>query len=188
MNPMRRNIHKIILVTAIALSVGLPDLSAHAATAENLNQDAVQALKGLYKNHPEVEQMARNSKAVLVFPRVIKAGLVFGGSYGEGVMTRDNKVTGYYNSVSASWGLQVGAESYGYAIFLMNDTALRYLENSHGWELGVGPTLVVVSEGIAKTLSTSTIKDDAYAFIFDQQGLMLSLSIEGTKISPIRKQ
>jgi lipid-binding SYLF domain-containing protein len=82
----------------------------------------------------------------------------------------------------------VGAESYGYAIFLMNDTALRYLENSHGWELGVGPTLVVVSEGIAKTLSTSTIKDDAYAFIFDQQGLMLSLSIEGTKISPIRKQ
>jgi lipid-binding SYLF domain-containing protein len=124
----------------------------------------------------------------LVFPNVIKAGLVFGGSYGEGVMTRNGKAPVYYNSVSASWGLQVGAESYGYAIFLMNDAALRYLDNSRGWELGVGPTLVVVNDGIAKNLSTSTIRDDAYAFVFDQQGLMLSLSIEGTKISQIHRQ
>jgi lipid-binding SYLF domain-containing protein len=188
MNTMRRNFHKILLVTAISLCVGLPNLPAYAANAEDLSQDAVQALQMLYRTHPEAEQLTRNSKAVLVFPKIIKAGMVFGGSYGEGVMTRNNKVTDYYNSVSASWGLQVGAESYGYAIFLMNDKALRYLESSHGWELGVGPTLVVVNEGIAKNLSTSTIKDDAYAYIFDQQGLMLSFSIEGTKISPIRKK
>jgi lipid-binding SYLF domain-containing protein len=70
----------------------------------------------------------------------------------------------------------------------MNDKALNYLQTSKGWELGVGPSVVMVNEGIAKNLSTSTVKDDAYAFIFDQQGLMASLSIEGTKISPIRKQ
>ena len=188
MNTVRRNVDKIILVSAIALSVGLPAVVAHAATAEDLNQDAKRSLQTLYRAHPEAEQLARRAKAVLVFPKVIKAGLVFGGSYGEGVMLKDSKVAGYYNSVSATWGLQVGAEAYGYAIFLMNDSALRYLENSRGWELGVGPNVVVVNEGLAKNISTTTIKDDAYAYLFDQQGLMLSLSIEGTKISPIRKQ
>lgn len=185
---LRRNCHKIILITAAALSLGLPTLQAQAATAEDLNQDAAQALKTLYKAHPESALLAKNAKAVLVFPKIIKAGLVFGGSYGEGVMTRDGQPAGYYNSVSASWGWQAGAESYGYVVFLMNEKAVQYLDKSKGWELGVGPTVVVVNEGVAKNLSSSTIKDDAYAFIFDQQGLIASLSIEGTKISPIHKK
>jgi len=188
MHSSRRTIHKIILVTAVALSLGMPVLHAHAATAEDLNQDATQALQTLYKTHPSAELLGKNAKAILVFPKIIKAGLVFGGSYGEGVMLQSGKPASYYNSVSASWGWQVGAESYGYVVFLMNDKALNYLQTSKGWELGAGPTVVVVNEGIAKNLSTSTVQDDAYAFIFDQQGLMASLSIEGTKISPIRKQ
>ena len=188
MNTLRRRVDKIILVSAIALSVGLPPVVAHAATAEELSQDAQRSLQTLYRTHPEAEQLARLARAVLVFPKVIKVGLVVGGSYGEGVMLKGSKVAGYYNSVSATWGLQVGAESYGYTIFLMNDAALRYLEHSRGWELGAGPNVVVVNEGMAKNISTTTIQDDAYAYIFDQQGLMLSLSIEGTKISPIRKQ
>jgi lipid-binding SYLF domain-containing protein len=93
-----------------------------------------------------------------------------------------------YYSVSASWGWQAGAESYGYVLFLMNEKAVQYLDKSRGWEIGVGPTVVVVNEGLGKNLSSTTIKDDAYAFIVDQQGLMASLSIEGTKISPIHKK
>jgi lipid-binding SYLF domain-containing protein len=96
-------------------------------------------------------------------------------------------VSGYYNSVSASWGLQAGAQSYGYVVFLMSDKAVKYLHKTKGWEIGVGPTVVVVDEGVAKNLSSSTLKDDAYAFIFDQQGLMAGISIEGTKISPIKR-
>ena len=69
----------------------------------------------------------------------------------------------------------------------MSDKAVRYLSETRGWEFGVGPTVVVVDAGAAKNLSTSTLKDDAYAFITDQQGLMASLSIEGTKISHIRR-
>ena len=69
----------------------------------------------------------------------------------------------------------------------MNSTAVKYLHESHGWEIGVGPTVVIVDDGIAKNLSTSTLKDDAYAFIFDQQGLMAGVSIEGTKISKIKR-
>jgi lipid-binding SYLF domain-containing protein len=177
-----------MITTAIALALGTVGLQVHAATAEDLNTDAAQALKTLYTTHPGAERLAKNARAVLVFPKIIKAGLVFGGSYGEGVMTRDGKFSGYYNSVSASWGWQAGAESYGYVVFLMNAKALNYLEKSNGWEIGVGPSVVVVNEGVAKNISTSTIKDDAYAYIFDQQGLMASLSIEGTKISPIKKR
>lgn len=187
-NTMRRNFHKVVLVTAVALTLALPSLQAQAATAEDLNQDAAQALQTLYKTHPGAELLGKNAKAVLVFPKIIKAGLVFGGSYGEGVMTRAGMAPAYYNSVSASWGWQVGAESYAYVVFLMNDKSLQYLEKSKGWEVGVGPSVVVVNEGAAKNLSTSTLKDDAYAFILDQQGLMASLSIEGTKISPINKR
>jgi len=89
--------------------------------------------------------------------------------------------------VSGSWGLQAGAQSYSYVVFLMNDKAVDYLSKSQGWEIGVGPTVVLVNEGVAKNLSTSTLKDDAYAFIFDQEGLMAGLSIEGTKISKIKR-
>jgi len=187
MHNTRRNFYKIMLVTATALTLGTLNLQAQAATAEDLKQDAAQALQTLYKSHPEAEQLSKRAHAVLVFPKIIKAGLVFGGSYGEGVMTKGSSFAGYYNSVSASWGWQAGAESYGYVVFLMSNRAVRYLDKSKGWEFGVGPTVVVVNEGIAKNLSTSTLKDDAYAYIFDQQGLMASLSIEGTKVSPIKK-
>jgi lipid-binding SYLF domain-containing protein len=185
---MRRNFHKVVLITAMALTLALPGLQAQAATAEDLKQDAAQTLQQLYKAHPEAELLSKNAKALLVFPKIIKAGLVFGGSYGEGVMTREGQSASYYNSVSASWGWQAGAESYAYVVFLMNDKALQYLEKSKGWEFGVGPTVVVVNEGVAKNLTTSTLKNDAYAYILDQQGLMASLSIEGTKISPIQKR
>ena len=187
MNNTRRNFQKVLMVTTLLLAVGTVSLPAHAVSGEDLQQDAAQSLQSLYKSHPETERIAKNAKAVLIFPKIIKAGLVFGGSYGEGVMNKGKNFAGYYNSVSASWGWQAGAESYGYVVFLMNDKAVRYLNESKGWEVGVGPSFVVVNEGIAKNLSTSTLKDDAYAYIFDQQGLMASVSIQGTKISPIKK-
>ena len=117
----------------------------------------------------------------------MKAGLVFGGAYGEGELLKGGTVDGYYNSVTGSWGLQAGAQSYAYAVFLMTDKALKYVRETHGWEIGVGPTVVLVDEGIAKNLSSSSLKDDAYAFIFSQQGLMAGVSIEGTKISSIKR-
>ena len=93
----------------------------------------------------------------------------------------------YYNSITGSWGLQAGAQSYGYAVFLMTDEAVRYIGETQGLVIGVGPTVVLVDEGVAKNLSTSTLKDDAYAFIFSQQGLMAGIIIEGTKISRINR-
>jgi len=187
MNNIRPALQKFLLAAAAALSLISISSQAVAATAEDLNKDAAQALQTLYKSNPVAENLAKTAKAVLIFPKIVKAGLVFGGSYGEGVLNKGSKFAGYYNSVSASWGWQAGAESYSYVVFLMSDKAVQYLDKSKGWEIGVGPTVVVVNEGVAKNLSSSTMKNDAYAFIFDQTGLMASLSIEGTKISPIKK-
>lgn len=141
----------------------------------------------LVKANPIAADISKRAKAVLIFPNIVKAGLIFGGAYGEGVLQQDGKIDGYYNSVTASFGWQAGAQSYGYVVFLMSDKAIKYVRDTHGWEIGTGPTVVMVNEGVAKNLSTSSLKKDAYAFIFDQQGLMASLSIEGTKISRIRK-
>ena len=186
-NSVRRSLVQILAVTASTFALAGFSGPAMAASAEELKKDAAQALQLLYKTHPEAEALSKKAKAVLVFPKIVKAGMVFGGSYGEGTLTRHNGSVDYYNSVSASWGWQLGAESYGYVVFLISDKAVRYLEESKGWEIGVGPTVVVVNEGVAKNLSSSTLKDDAYAFIFDQQGLMASISIEGTKISRIKR-
>jgi len=184
---VKRNFYKILTVTAIMFSLSGISSSANATSAEELNTEAAQALQTLYKNNPVAENLSKKARAILVFPKILKAGLVFGGSYGEGVLLKNSQFSGYYNSVSASWGWQAGAESYGYVVFLMNDKAVKYLEKTKGWEIGVGPNVVFVNQGAAKNLSSSTMKDDAYAFIFDQQGLMASLSIEGTKISRINR-
>jgi lipid-binding SYLF domain-containing protein len=178
----------LILASAAALPMSASTFAtANAATADDLNKDADQALQALSKTNAIADQISKRAKGVLVFPHVVKAGLIFGGSYGEGVLKQGPKVIDYYNSVSGSWGLQAGAQSYSYVVFLMNDKAVDYLSKSQGWEIGVGPTVVLVNEGVAKNLSTSTLKDDAYAFIFDQEGLMAGLTIEGTKISKIKR-
>lgn len=182
----RTNFHALIFAVASIVSMGLMT-NAVAATSEDLDKDSLQALQTLYKSQPVAKTLSENAKAILVFPNIVKAGLVFGGSYGEGELIKGSKVVDYYNSVTGSWGLQIGAQSYGYAVFLMTDEAVRYLEETKGWEIGVGPTVVVVDEGIAKNLSTSTLKDHAYAFIFNQQGLMAGVSIEGSKVSLIKR-
>jgi lipid-binding SYLF domain-containing protein len=182
------NLSKSFIASSMAITIALASIhTANAATAEDLDKDSRQALQTLNKTHPLAESLSRTAKAVLVFPNVVKAGLVFGGSYGEGELMKGTTVVDYYNTVGASWGLQAGAQSYGYAIFLMTDDAVKYLTESKGWELGVGPTVVVVDEGVAKNLSTSTLQDDAYAFIFSQQGLMAGMSIEGTKVTKIER-
>lgn len=174
-----------LLATASVAPMAAVDY-ASAATADDLNRDSDMALQNLYRTHPFAKDLASHARAILIFPNIVKAGLIFGGAYGEGELKEGSRIAGYYNSVTASWGFQAGAQSYGYVVFLMSKKAVRYVHETHGWEIGVGPTVVVVDEGAARNLSTSTLKDDAYAFIFDQQGLMAGVSLEGTKISRIK--
>lgn len=103
-----------------ALTHGL-SFGAMARTAEDLHKDADQAVQSLIRTNSLASDLSRKAKATLIFPNIVKAGLIFGGAYGEGVMKSDGKIDGYYNSVSGSFGFQAGAQSYGYVVFLMSD-------------------------------------------------------------------
>ncbi len=171
-----------LTIILAVLVLTLPRVSI-AATAAEINRDADTALKKLYQTTPAAKKMAEVAQGILVFPSIIKAGLVIGGQYGEGVLLIGGEPAGYYKSVAASYGFQAGAQSFGYALFFIDDESLQYLKTSQGWEVGVGPTIVVVDEGAARSLSTSTAQSGIYAFFFNQKGLMAGLSIEGSKIT-----
>ncbi len=173
---------------AVVLTVALLTTQTHPTFADDIvAADANAALNTLYASEPVAKMISEKAAAVLVFPTIIRAGFIVGGAYGEGVLMRGGKLVAHYNSVAGSFGLQAGAQGFGYALFLMNDKAIQYLDSSDGWELGVGPTIVIVDKGKAKSLTTMTLKDDVYAFIFDQKGLMAGLGIQGSKITKLEK-
>jgi lipid-binding SYLF domain-containing protein len=178
---------KYMRAAAVMAVTMLTLLSVPAVAEDAFEADANAALKKLYESEPAATMIGEKAKAVLVFPNIVKAGFIVGGQYGEGALLMNGKLIAHYNSVAASYGLQAGAQSFGYAMFLMTDNALQYLDKSDGWELGVGPSIVIVDKGKAKSLTTTTLKDDVYAFIFDQKGLMGGLGLQGSKITKLEK-
>lgn len=157
-----------------------------AASATEIDRDVDSALKKLYARSPQAKELSKKAKGILVFPNIIKGGFLLAGQYGVGALRKGGKTAGYYNTVEASYGLQAGAHKFGYALFFMNDSVLENFEKSSGYELGSGPSITIVDEGLAKSLSTTTIKSDIYAFFFDQKGLMGGLGLRGTKITKIK--
>ena len=143
------------------------------------------ALKQLYASVPLAKELGPKAHAILVFPEVTKAGLGIGGQYGEGALLKGGKAVAYYKTTGASFGLQAGAQKYGYAMLFMNAKALEQLDKADGFEVGVGPSVVLMDEGMAKTTTTTTLKDDIYAVVFGQKGLMAGLGIQGNKIKKI---
>jgi lipid-binding SYLF domain-containing protein len=175
-----------VAALAAAVTLALPQPAAAASAAE-LNRDAQKALNALYAKNPGAKTISKDAVAILVFPSVIKAGLGIGGQYGEGVLYRGGKAVAYYNTAGASVGLQAGGQKYGYAMFFLSEDNLKYLDRSEGFEVGVGPSVVVADQGLAMSTTTTTVKDKIYAFIFDQKGAMYALGIQGNKITKIKK-
>jgi lipid-binding SYLF domain-containing protein len=173
----------ITLLFATAMVPELDSRPVYADSAAEIDREVDAAFKKLYASTPSAKELSKVAKGILVFPDVIKAGLIVGGQYGVGALRKGGKTIGYYKTMAASYGLQAGAQSFGYALFLMTDAALEYLEKSDGWEIGVGPSVVVVDKGLASATTTTTAKDDIYVFFFDQEGLMAGLGLQGSKIT-----
>ena len=169
----------------LAVAVSLPQ-TALAATASEIDRDVNNALRDLYKTTPAAKKIASIAKGILVFPDIIKGGFIIGGQYGEGALRVGGKTKGYYRSVAASYGLQAGAQKFGYVLFFLSDDDLKYLKKSDGWEIGVGPSVVVMDEGMARSFTTTTARSGVYAFFFDQKGLMAGLGIQGSNITKIQ--
>jgi len=172
---------KISLIIAL-ITAGIV-VPAKAYTANGLRVKSEEALQKLYKSNDKARAIGEKSIAVLVFPEVYKAGFMVEAQRGDGVLFKDGQVAGYYNSTAASYGLQAGIQKFAYALFFMDEQSLDYLKKSGGFELGGAPSLTVVDEGVAASLSTTTLQKGIYAFFFAQKGLMAGIGLQGTKIT-----
>ena len=177
----------IVFVAAAFVFAALPSLAQDEGKkkASELASSSQKALSQLQAKVQLAKLLTPKAHAILVFPKVTKAGLMVGGQYGEGSLLKSGAATGYYKTTGASFGLQAGGQAFAYAMFFMNEKALASLDSANGFEVGVGPSIVMVDEGMAKTTTTNTMKDDIYAFVFGQKGLMAGLGLQGNKIAKI---
>jgi lipid-binding SYLF domain-containing protein len=171
--------------SALAGATALQSSPAHAASAREIGTDAVHALRLLERTQPKARELARRAVAVLVFPKIIKGGIIVGGQSGDGALLVRGRVESYFNISAASFGLQLGGQRFSYALFFMNDKALEYLRHTDGWAIGTGPSVVVMDSGTAASVTSATLTQDVYAFPFGQKGLMAGIGIEGSKITQI---
>jgi lipid-binding SYLF domain-containing protein len=188
---INKNLCRILLVGVLPLmgcqTTGGPSAGTSSSLSKSsIDREADAALKQLYESTPAAKELAQHAKGILVFPTVVKAGLMGGAQYGRGgALRKKGKTVAYYNTLGGSYGYQAGIQSFSYALFFMSDEALRYLDQSGGWEIGAGPSIVVVDEGTARAMTTTTAKDNVYAFIFGQKGLMAGVGLQGSKITRI---
>jgi lipid-binding SYLF domain-containing protein len=182
MNSTRR---WLLAVPAGLLGATALHSTAFAASAAQISRGADTALHALYAAQPKARELGQRAKAILIFPKIIKAGLIIGGQSGDGVLRVGGKADGYYNISAASFGLQAGGQQFSYALFFMNDAALQYLRKSDGWSIGSGPNVVVMDKGAAASMTSTTLSEDVYAIPFGQKGLMAGLGLEGSKITRI---
>src|SRR5216117_151612 len=175
MKPIKHIPISLMLAAATLLTSG-------TASADDLISQSRRALQQLVAQNPAAAKCKSRAVAVLVFPDVVKAGFIFGAQGGKGILFVHGQPNGRYRTVAASYGLQAGVQKYGYALFFMNKRALDWINQTRGWEIGTGPSVVIVDKGMARTLSTDTLHSGIFAFTFDQQGLMAGLGLQGTKI------
>lgn len=190
------NMKKTNAIVLLSLCLALPLFQSGCATTTSMGltpgttarmeADAKTTLQQLYAGSPVASALGHKAKAILVFPDILKGGFMFGGQVGNGVLFQNGHVAGYYNTVAASYGFQAGLQKFGYVMFLMNDNAMQYLHKSDGWEVGVGPSIVVLDQGMAKSMTTTTLINDVYAFVFNQTGLMAGVGLQGSKITEIQ--
>ena len=171
-----------LLIFACALS---PISAAFADTALAIRNDSANALQHLYAVEPSTKELGDKAVAVLVFPKIYKAGFLVGGEHGQGTLFKGKEAARYYEISAVSLGLQAGAQTFGYALFFMNQKSLSYLEKSDGWALGSGPSLVAWDKSVASSMSTTTLSQDVFAVPFGAQGLMAGMGLEGSKITHI---
>src|SRR5215468_4219762 len=183
---MKKQIGVAIAIVTVGFNVLIPAVSlAQSSRASTIDRNATQALTTLYKNNPRAKTLGDQAVGVLIFPSIVKGGFIIAGQFGDGALRKKGKTVAYYRSLAASYGFQAGVQAFGYVLFFMDDASVQYLNNSAGWELGTGPSLVVLDSGFGKVLSTTTLQKGVYALIFNQKGLMGGIGLQGSKITKI---
>jgi len=179
----------VVLTVLIGLIlVPLSPAGSRAATAREIDVSVDVALERFTTEVKGAKEFLAAAKGVLVFPSVIKAGFGIGGEYGEGALRIDGRTVDYYNTVAASFGLQLGAQSKTILLLFMEQGALDKFRKSEGWKVGVDGSVALVTVGVGGALDTENIQDPIVGFVFGQKGLMYNLTLEGAKITRLEKE
>jgi lipid-binding SYLF domain-containing protein len=141
------------------------------------------ALANLYAQAPGSRELVAKASGVLVFPSVVSAGFVVGGSYGQGALRVGGKSTGYYSTAAGSVGLLAGAETKSMYILFMTPEALAKFQASNGWTAGVDASVTLVKVGAEASGTTATAQEPVIGYVLTKGGLMANLSFDGTKIT-----
>jgi lipid-binding SYLF domain-containing protein len=173
----------LVLVTMVA-AIAAPR-AGEAASAAEIEADANETLHSFVRQVPGARELANKAAGILVFPSVIKAGIGLGGEYGEGILLNQQRVEGYYNLISASFGFQLGVQERSVIIMFMTQDAMRGFEERAGWKIGVDGSVTIITVGVGGGIDTDKIVSPVIGFILDQKGLMYNLTLEGSKISRI---
>jgi len=171
-----------VILAAIFVLLGT---SLYAKSAAEIDREADQAIAMFKKQIKGGSEFLDTAKGVLIFPKVIKAGIGVGGEYGEGVLRIHGKSVQYYSTASASIGFQFGAQQKSIIIVFLTDEALNQFRNSDGWKVGVDGSVALVNIGIGKDISNTTFNKPVVGFIFGNKGLMYNLTLEGSKFTKI---
>lgn len=175
-------------VIGLALVAGLWGAGpAVAATAKEIDVSVDVALEKFEKDVGGAKQFLADAKGLLVYPSVIKAGVGFGGEYGEGALRINGKTVDYYNTMAGSFGLQFGAQAKTIVLVFLDEDALNRFRKNEGWKVGVDGSVAVVAIGAGGSLDSSKLNQPIVGFIFDQKGLMYNLTLEGSKFTKIDK-
>jgi lipid-binding SYLF domain-containing protein len=169
--------------------------SGNALTGSGpLTPDATREIESGYRasidrfiaSTPGSRELVAKAQGVLVFPRVIAAGLVVGGQYGRGELKVGGVADGYYETTSASLGLQIGAESRAMVFLFMTQDALDRFRAGHGWAGGIDASVAVLKVGANGEIDANTARAPTIAAVMTNSGLMANVSLQGTKVTRIQ--
>lgn len=176
-----------IIAILVLLSAEVWPVCAEAASRSEINAGVADALRRFYKDVGVGKELMGKAQGALIFPSVFKAGLGIGGEYGEGALRIGGQTAGYYSTASASIGFQIGAQSKTIVILFMTSKALSDFRNSKGWEVGVNGSVALATLGAGGAVDTKTLSKPIIGFVFGNKGLMYNLTLEGSKISKIKR-
>jgi lipid-binding SYLF domain-containing protein len=187
---MNKIICACALVMAVLLGAGCSTTGSGSgdpdARRAALNANADAALSNLFRQVNGSEQLVNNARGVLIFPSVLEAGLVFGGSSGDGVLRKGGSTASFHRTTSGSWGLQAGAQSTAVFLLFMTDDALARFEASEGWSVGADANVTLVSVGANAQITTETAQQPVIGFVLSNRGLMAGLTLNGTRVTRLR--
>ena len=186
---IRKSIQNVFAIVFIVALFAAPSLTsvAKAETTKEIDVSVDVALDRFKNEIPGANDFLANAKGVLVIPNVIRVGFVLGAEYGEGALIIDGKTVDYYSLAAGSLGFQIGAQSKNIVIIFMDENALTKFRDSLGWRAGIDGSIALVDQGAGASVDTSNLQHPIVGFIFGVKGLMVNLSLEGSKFTKLIK-